>query len=244
MKIIICDDSLRDLSNIERLLQAYQEEHPTPHFDIEKYSDATQLSEAIMKNEPADIYILDMIMVPRSGIDLGRQLRSIGSESAIIYITASDDFAMEAYDVHAARYLLKPISRDKVFEAVHYAITYTKAKTDAVYLLKTRDGLVTIPYSKIEYIENVSRTLEVHLTSKEIFRSLFIRKSFDEEIRELMFDRRFAQVHKSFLVNLKYVHQLSKSRVTMESGTAIPVSQKRTAAVRSEYLSFVSEYYR
>lgn len=244
MKIVICDDSLRDLSNIEKILLAYQSSHPDAHFDIEKYSDASALSKRIEENELADIYLLDMIMMPTTGLDLGKQLRNLGNESAIIYITTSDDFALGAYNVHAIRYLLKPISQEKLFEALDYALTYTKVNIDASYLLKTKEGLVSVPHSKIEYIENASRTLEIHRTDGEVLKSFFIRKSFEEEIGSLLEDRRFVQVHKSFLVNLNYVQQLSKNCITMESNTCIPVSQKRAATVKNEYLSFVTEYYR
>ncbi len=244
MKIVICDDSIRDLSDIEKLLLEYQNCHSNIHFDIEKFSDAFQLSKKIQENEIADIYILDMIMASKTGIELGRQLRNIGSKSAIIYITVSDDFALEAYEVHAVRYLLKPIVQEKAFEAFNYAIAHTNTDTDAVYMLKTKKGLVSIPYSKIEYIENSSRTLEVHLSDGKILKSIFIRKSFDEEIAKLEDDRHFIKVHKSFIVNLKYVQQLSRNQIIMESGAIIPISQKRTAITRHEYLSFISEYYK
>ena len=183
-------------------------------------------------------------MAPMTGIDIGRQLRGLGNEAAIIYITTSDDFALDAYGVHAVRYLLKPVCREPLFEALRYALSQTRTRQEPVYLLKTREGLVPLPYSKIEYIENASRTLEVHLADGTVEKSIFIRKSFDEEIAELVFDEQFIQVHKSFLINLNYVHQLTRNRVTMESGSAVPVSQKRASAVRSSYLSFISDFYR
>lgn len=244
MKITICDDSLRDLRKLEQLLLAFQDLYPSTPFEIETYSDACLLSRNIQEHKPADIYILDMIMEPMTGIDIGRQLRGLGTEAAIIYITTSDDFALDAYGVHALRYLLKPVSQEPLFEALRCALSQARTRQEPVYLLKTREGLVSIPYSKIEYIENASRTLEVHLAGGAVEKSIFIRKSFDEEISELVFDEQFVQVHKSFLINLNYVRQLARNRVTMESGSAVPVSQKRAALVRDNYLSFISDFYK
>ena len=244
MKIAICDDSLRDLRKLEKLLLAFLELYPSTPFEIESYSDACLLFQNIQEHRLADIYILDMIMEPKTGIDIGRQLRALGNEAAIIYITTSDDFAMDAYGVHAMRYLLKPVCQQPLFEALRYALSQTRARQEPVYLLKTREGLVPIPYSKIEYIENVSRTLEVHLADGTMQKSIFIRKSFDKEISELTFGEQFIQVHKSFLINLNYVQQLARNRITMESGVIIPISQKRTVVVRNRYLSFISDYYR
>ena len=98
-------------------------------------------------------------------------------------------------------------------------------------------------YSRIEYIENYSRTLNVYLNDGENIRSIFIRKSFDEEIREIAGDKSFLQVHKSFLINMKYVKKLEQSEIVMESGKRIPVSKTRATDVKRTYLQFLSACY-
>lgn len=192
----------------------------------------------------ADIYILDMIMSEKTGIDIGTLIRSSNRQSVIVYITSSDDFALEAYGVRAVRYLLKPVSEEQFFEALDYALSLTKLETEKIYPVKTKNGLVAIPYSKIEYIENYSRVLNIFQTDGESVKSIFIRKSFDEEIREIAQDKRFMQVHKSFLINMNYVNKLTQNTILMESGKSIPISKKRVVNVRKEYLLFVSEQYR
>ena len=246
MKIVICDDNIEDLMKIEKLTTKYFALHPNTAFELEKFSNAQKLYKKIKNWDLADIYILDIIMsdTDKTGVDLGNQLRKIGNESAIIYITSSDDYALDAYNVHAIRYLLKPVSEQKIFEALDYAISYSEIKKSAVYMIKTKDGLVSVPYSKIEYIENSSRILEVHLVDGEEIKSIFIRKSFDEEIKEIIADKNFIQVHKSYLVNLKCVKKLGKTSIQMESGICIPVSKKRIADDKKEYLLFAAEQYR
>lgn len=244
MKIAICDDSIEDLIKIEKLLQQYVSSSPTPDFQIEKYSNPSKLCKQIQQKQLADVYLLDIMMEDNSGIDIGRQLRKTGSEPIIIYITSSDDFALDAYHVHAARYLLKPVQKTDLFEALDYSFSHMGSQNGPVYLVKTKMGLITVPFFKIEYIENVSRTLDVHLADGEIFKSIFIRKSFDEEIKELLSDKSFLHVHKSFIVNLRYVRKLTSNSIIMESGKNIPVSKTRTSDVKKEYLLFVSEQYR
>lgn len=113
-----------------------------------------------------------------------------------------------------------------------------------MYLIKTKDGVVQTPYSRIEYIENSYRKLEIHLTGGETLKSLFIRQSFEEEVQEIAQKRNFLQTHKSFLVNLDYVRRLDAGGITMESGVQLPVSKARAANVKREYLLFVSGKYR
>lgn len=244
MKIAICDDSIRDLAAIENLLEKYKGHSPQADFEVEKFADPSLLSEQIQGKHIADIYILDIIMSGTSGIDIGRQLKCSGSDAAIIYTTSSDDFALDAYGVHAVRYLLKPVGEENFFEALDYALSQQQAKKGPMYLIKTKNGLISIPCSKIEYIENSSRTLNAHLTDKTVVTSIFIRKSFDEEIRDLVKEHCFLQVHKSFLINLNYVKKLDGNSITMDSGAEIPISKKNTANAKRQYLLFISEQYK
>lgn len=244
MKIVICDDSIEYLLKLEKLLLKYKETYSDTDFEIEKYSDAVRLYHKIEKGELADIYILDMIMSSKSGIDIGNRIRKTDDDCMIIYVTSSEDFALDAYGVHAIRYLLKPVYEDKFFEAVSYAMSYTDVKKEAVYVVKTKDGLVPLPYSKIEYIENASRMLYVYLADGKLVQSIFIRKSFDEEIREILEDDSFLRIHKSFLVNLRYVEKIVKNSMLMESGKMLPISKNRVADVKKEYLLFYSRKYR
>lgn len=244
MKVVICDDSIEDLLKIDRLMRKYQELGPGRDFELEKFSDAALLYRRIREGELADIYVLDMIMPTRSGIDIGSLIRSPGRGGTIIYVTSSDDFALDAYGVHAVRYLLKPVSEEQLFEAMDYALSQAEARRDPVYLVKTREGMTQIPYSRIEYIENAARRLEVHMAGGETLKSIFIRKSFDEEIGEVARERNFLQVHKSFLVNLDYVKRMTQEGIEMECGGQLPVSRNRAAQVKREYLLYVSEKYR
>ncbi len=244
MKIAICDDSIEDLFKIEQLLLKYKTLYPGRDFELEKFSDPAVLSQLIAQGRLADIYILDMLMQGKTGIAIGSQLRQMGCENAVIYVTASDDFALDAYGVRALRYILKPVSESRLFEALDYALSTAMLKSEPLFLIKTEDGLVQTPYSGIEYIENVRRKLEVHLTDGRMLKSLFIRKSFEDEICELVLKKNFQQVHKSFLVNLDYVRRLTAECINMESGKLIPVSKARAARVRREYLLYVSDKYR
>ena len=130
MKIIICDDSIEDLLKIEKLLLKYKKFYPNTSFEVEKFSDASQLYNNIQNNQLADIYILDIIMSEKNGIDIGHQIRKSNNNNIIIYTTCSSDFALEAYEVCAVRYILKPINENKIFEALNYALSYINIKKE------------------------------------------------------------------------------------------------------------------
>ncbi|MCM1411986.1 MAG: LytTR family DNA-binding domain-containing protein [Lachnospiraceae bacterium] len=244
MTVAVCDDSIEDLTELKRLLTKYMETNQNTRYEIEPFCEAVELYQKIQEKDFADIYILDMIMSEKTGIDIGTLIRNSGNESVIIYITSSDDFAMEAYGVHAVRYLLKPINEKQVFEALDHACSLTKPERETMYLIKTKNGPIAVPYSQIEYIENYSRILHIGLTDGKHIKSIFIRKSFYDNIREIAQDKRFIQPHQSFLVNMSHVDKLAQDCMILKSGKSIPISRKKAAQVKKEYLLFVSALYR
>ncbi len=244
MKITICDDNMKDLAKIEQLITSYKTLYPGNDFELETYTDPSLLLKKIQGNHLSDIYVLDIIMAGTTGIDIGKLLRLSDSQTAIIYTTSSDEFALDAYSVYALRYLLKPIQEEPFFEALSYVLNHRQNTEDPIFPVKTKDGLVSVPYSKIEYIENASRMLQIHLTDNTVVTSIFIRKSFDDEIKDLVQDKYFMQVHKSFLINFNHVRKLDGSSIIMNSGADIPISKKNTANVKRQYLLFISSHYR
>lgn len=241
MKITICDDNSEDLSTIEKMMKKYLNTRPFIDYQMSKFSNPIKLYKEINDKNFADIYILDIIMSNATGIDIGKEIRKNNSDNTIIYITTSDDFALDAFNVHACRYLLKPIQESQFFEAMDYAVSCTKTKREPIYLVKTKDGLRSIPYSKIMYIENAARLLYIHMTDGEVITSIFIRKSFEKELEQLIENNQFIQVHKSYLINLNYIDKLNSSSIIMNNGDIIPVSRKNTANVKRQYLLFLSE---
>ncbi len=244
MRLAICDDDLKDLTVLEGMLQKYNARNSDIRLEIETFSEATKLLCKLQQGEQADLYILDILMSNMTGIDLGTIIRKNNRNSMIIYITSSNSFAMEAYDLHAIRYLLKPTRERDLFEALDYAVSQMKLRKKSVFLVKTKEGLEAVPCSEIEYIENSSRKLEIHLTNGQKITSIFMRKSFDEEIEELIQAKNFICVHKSFLINMNHIQKLNQSDVVLNSGIRIPVSRRRALNVKKEYLFFISNQYK
>lgn len=244
MKAAVCDDSREDLKVIRELLEK-NGSSKSSEISADYFTDPAELYDRMREGDRWDIYILDMLMPKISGIDIGALLKSVNVKSPVIYITSSDDFALEAFGVHAIRYLIKPVQGELFYEALDYAVSCLPiaehSENDGSFLVKTKDGLTAIPYSEIEYIENYSRVLNVHLTNGKKIKSIFIRQSFENEISRVAQKRNFLQVHKSFVVNLSRVDRLSSEVIVMESGASVPVSKTRSAAVKREYLKFIAD---
>lgn len=243
-KITICDDSIEDLLCIEKNLLLFKHEYRQTEFEIVKYTDSMKLYEDVRKGYTSDIFFLDMVMPGRSGTDIGDLVRSLSQNSILIYVTSSREFALDAYRVKAVRYLVKPFKKEELFEAAEYALQSADRSREPVFTIKTQEGLQPVSYSAVVYIENASRTLCVHLANGLILKSIFIRKSFEKELAELLLDRNFIQIHKSFVVNMAWIQKLTQETVTVSGGQKLPVSKNRMAEVRRCYLSYVADKYR
>lgn len=244
MQFVICDDNVENMVELERMLLQYIARHPSLCAEVEKYTDSSALFQKIQHGTPADVYLLDILMSGMTGIDLGQEIRKKSRKSVIIFITVSDDFALDAYNLLAIRYLVKPIGEAAFCEALDYALLHTGNRKEPVYLVKTKNGLEAIPHCQIEYIENAARRMEIHLTNQDVVTSLYIRKSFEEEIKELLHTEKFLCIHKSFLINLSHVRKLSQNHVVMAGGDTLPISRKSFPQVKKNYLLFISEQYK
>ena len=109
MKIAICDDCRQDALRLQALLNGSH--------DTVVYSGAEQLLVEIEdKKRCYDLYLLDIYMDKdaMSGIELARKLREQEEDAAICFISSSDDFYREAYDLYAVQYLLKPVKKEEL----------------------------------------------------------------------------------------------------------------------------------
>ena len=108
-KIAICDDNPEELAKVSRLLHNYINSNAI-NAEISEFLHPDMLLLASCK-APFDLYFLDIVMPMLSGIDVGRELRQQQKTAQIIFLTTSDEFAVDAFALRATHYLLKPFSR-------------------------------------------------------------------------------------------------------------------------------------
>ena len=113
MKIGICDDELQFLESTCQLIEQWANLHRIK-IDIYRFTNGDDLLQAHC-NECLDLIFLDVIMPLLNGIDTARELRNNNQEVPIIFLTASREFAVDSYEVKAYNYLIKPLSKAKLF---------------------------------------------------------------------------------------------------------------------------------
>lgn len=240
IKIAICDDTNEELIKIKNYICDYITFNSKLTFaSPDLYSSGIKLCEHIMQNNDYDIYILDILMPDINGIHLGKFLKKYNPQALIIYLTTSKDYLLEAFDLYAFQYQLKPVRKEKLFSILDNAIARLQKDARKSFLLKTSEGHTRIVLSNLIYVEFKNHFAYFHLLEKITFKSLYIRSSFDTFLSPILEDATFIHTHKSFVVNLYYVIKLLPQNLEMQDGSLIPISRSYTKEVKRNYMLYM-----
>lgn len=233
VSIAICDDEPDDLNDIEAMTKEVLKAEKIP-CRISGFGDAVSLLSSIEGGERFDILLLDVMMEGLNGMELAAALRGQGGDAAIVFISVNREMALLGYEVSAARYLAKPVSREKLREALLYCCRAETARKEI--LLPTADGQRRILVSDLIYIETWERGTRLILTDDKCKTSAKI-----SELERLLPGERFVSCHRTLLVNLAYVQSIRYRELTLKNGQTLPVSKYKQAQVKECFMRYLRE---
>lgn len=237
--IAVCDDNKTESRAAKSLLLSYTARQTDTAFNIIEYNSSAGLLAALKTGHSFQIYLLDILMPGRSGIDLGREIHASNPSAFIIYLSSSPDYALDAFHVYAFQYLLKPVTGEKLFPVMDKVLALLKDTDFNCFLLKSKSGTVRLTCSKIQHVEYLNHQIAVFMEDGSIYTSITLRDKFDDIVKDLAEFPFFLKPHKSFLVNMNYVQTLQEHDFTMRDSTLIPISRGNYAAVKKQYIDFV-----
>ena len=238
MKIAICDDEALCRKQVMELAQAYTQENSHLHLSVSVFPCAEDLLEAAGKVGGFELYILDILMPGMSGIQLGVSLREAGYDGKIIYLTSSEEYAIDSFKARPFDYLLKPVKRDAFFSALDEALRSVSRQKETGVIVKTRESSVRLALDSILYAELCNRVIVYHLTGGKTVETVQIRTTFTEAIQELLQDNRFFLCGKSIAANLHHITMVEKDAVVFKDGTRVYLPKKACNDVRSAWNDF------
>lgn len=195
-------------------------------FHLEKIKDieviaccknALEAADALNKNK-IDLIFLDINMPDMSGISLAK---SLPKSTKIIFTTAYREYAVDGFDLQAVDYLLKPISLDRLLQAINkFRSENTKVEVSVDYLVVRSDRkMVKINLADILYIESLSDYLKIYTPTKSI-----ITRETISNIESKLSNKTFIRIHRSFIVSKSYITAFTAEFVEVEDVT-LPVSR-------------------
>ena len=194
----------------------------------------------LLQSKSIDLIFLDINLPKISGLNF---LKSLNNPPEVIITTAYSQYALEGFELKVVDYLLKPFSFERFLKAVSSLKKGTKVnkvkKTDqdttelAAYTFeKTDNVLYKIEYKKIRYIESDRDYVRVFMDE----RKFMFRQSL-KYWEEILPDRNFAQVHKSYVVNIARITRIMGNRIFMEDDV-IPIGR----SFKDDFIDKINNY--
>lgn len=233
MYLAVCDDQIQELESLTALLHIWQEEHNTV-LRYKTFHDARELLSTAEK-ERFTLYLLDVMMPGMDGMSAAREIRGFDESADIVFLTSSPEFAYASYGVHALDYLLKPVRSEKLFAILNNLLQREQEQQDDL-LLKSGATLIRVPISQLTHVEVMNKHLYYHLTNGTVHEIPGTLKQCEPF---LLSHSQFRQIHRSYIVNLLQVVELSPTAVKTSSGKELPVSRKLYPDLQKHYVELL-----
>lgn len=251
IRTILVDDEPRGLSALQKLL-----EFNCPEVEIAglcSSADEAMIQIAALK---PDLVFLDIAMPEKNGFDLLHEISPVNFE--IIFVTAHDDFMLQAFRFSAVDYLLKPVENNLLVDAVRRAAKRIEEKSSGsnletlLYNIRSKEGgqkmkmcitslkgFQVVKLSDIIYCEASSNYTNFHFTD----RALICASKPIHEFEDLLADCNFIRIHKSIVINLEHVKEYIRGEggtVVLSNGQKVEVSRRK----KESFIARMKEYYK
>lgn len=240
LRVAVCDNEEPELKKLEEGLTVYADRSEEPVEWI-SFRDPKKLKESLENGAKFDVALLDILMPEVSGIELGKYILEHCPDISLIYATTSRDFALDAYENHALRYLMKPVEQEKLFSALDFAKAQRREEAEII-TIKGAEGTVTATLDQIVLVENVGRCAQYQLLDGRKIQTTSRRGKLDDLVAPIPERAEFMKPHKSFWVNMRHISEMKKEDLIMKNGAVVPISYHRQQETKRTYLKFLEKF--
>ena len=242
MRVIIVDD--------EPLARAVLREHLGFFPDVEIVGECANGFEAVkaIAELAPELVFLDIQMPKLDGFEV---VELAGAKTHYVFVTAYDQFALRAFDVHALDYLLKPFTRERLAQALAHArervaapaqggdamralVADAQARHQPIERVLIRDGarVQVIPVERIDYVEAQDDYVAFFADGRQ-----WLKNQRMAELESQLDPQAFLRVHRSYIVNLSAIAHIEPTGkdghcAVLKSGARIPISRSGYTKVR------------
>ena len=234
IKVALCDDDIYTLNGMQGFLDRYCRERNREIVHTTFCSPLELLTE-IEQGVRFDVLFLDILMPGQNGIDTAVEIRGHDSNIKIIFLTSSAEFAVQSYAVEAYFYQIKPFKWEDFSRVMDSVLEKCGHEQENSLILRCKGQITRIELGQLEFCEVLHRTLLFHLASGKVLEST---GSLDELGRKLSPWGNFLRIHRSYIVNLEYVQNISSRDVTMTSLAKIPIPKGRYNEIKESFFAY------
>ncbi len=229
-RLAICDDEKSSAAEAAELLEKYRAAHSGLEFSVDIFYTSLDLL-GVMEKNIYDIFLLDIYIDKINGIELAETIMKNNENAHIIFMTSSNAFYKDAFRIHAAHYLEKPILQEDFFEAMDRVCTQDEEEH---YITFRESGEVhKVKVEDILYVES-----EDHYKRIVTHDDNFLIRSTMQAIHESLDYPHFYSMGVKSVINLKRVLKITKDSVVMENGKEFSVPRGTYRALSELVLKY------
>ena len=172
-----------------------------------------------------------------NGIEIARDLQERNPNTVIIFVTSHRGYLDAAMDIKAARFIDKPVVKERVFSALDRAAF--EMENNQIFVHTKDSRIVAVKKSEVILAEARLRTTQIVSAQGAVIAREGIR-----QIKEMLHSSSFAVPHNSYVVNMNYIKIFRREELLMEANGktyTVPVSTRRQAEFKKEYIRFIGE---
>ena len=212
--VAICDDAAADRDYLQTLVKRWAADRGH-RVELTLYPSAESFLFRYAEDKDVQILLLDIEMGPMDGVSLARTLRKENDAVQIVFITGYSDYVADGYEVEALHYLMKPVKEEKLFAVLDRAVEKLHSNQRTL-LLELPGEVVRLPVYQIRSAEVQGNYVTIHAKT-----DCTVKMTLSE--LEAQLDDNFFRLGRSALVNLGCVARVSKTAVTLNDGTVLPL---------------------
>ena len=238
IRIALCDDEKKILDELSGYIKTYAQSENNLNIEVFCFDSARTLMGVLEDGKSFDIFVLDVYIGDEMGTTLASNIRKMGIENPIIFATTSLEHAPESYETGTLRYLIKPINPTKFYEALGVALAQVEKMGERFVKFKTENGVESVQVNHIMCSESRGHYQYITLKDNSQIR---VRNTVSEMFATLQKYGGFIRVGSSYIINLQYVKNISRTEVLLYNDIYIPIPRGKYSEIKNAFWDFQYE---
>lgn len=232
LRIAICDDEKIFLKQENELIAKILDESNN-EYEIKKYTSGKELLKSKEKIAKYDIVFLDVNMNEIDGLETAKRIRIFNENIFIVFVSAYYSYSLEGYKVNAVRYIIKENENLELsYRECIYSILKIINENQNTQIFGFQEGNIELDVAKIMFVESNLHKLVFHMNGSSKMNYTMYDKLDNVQIEG------FCRIHKSYLINMKYVVEMSRYYIVLADGTRLSVAKTRYPEVKKQIMTF------
>lgn len=236
IQTVIVEDDSAEQQKLKRFLDRYAEENGKK-FDVAVFSDAESFLSSYRR---VDIVFMDIELPGKNGLEACRKIREFDGRVIIVFVTNMAQFAINGYEVEALDFVVKPLEYDDFVLKMKRVMRFVELRRSKRIYIPQNSGVVCVNDEDVFYLDVMKHNV-TYYTAQGNFT---VRSTL--KAAETQFTRVFTRCGNSYLVNLRYVKEVSRTAVCVrgvkDDGSVFEAELPVTRNFRAEFMQAFTAY--